>query len=194
MKKRRLERTLRIIGGNWRSRKVSFPDREGIRPTPDRVRETLFNWLQPYIADCRCLELYAGSGILSMEALSRAARHVTLVERDRETFDALVANLTTLANSPARYSCYNCAVQDFLATPSNNGPYDIVFVDAPFQSNDLPGVLDRLTQAGMLATDDALIYLETPVPVLTDQLPVGLQIHRQGRAGLVHFCLLRLNR
>ena len=191
MTKHQSERSIRIIGGNWRSRKISFPNRGGIRPTPDRVRETLFNWLAPYIAGSRCLELYAGSGVLSMEALSRGARHVTLIERDQEAWQWLVANLARLCGDESRYTCTRDAALHWL--PRNRGAFDIVFLDPPFDSDELGPALAALVSGNALV-DGSLVYLETPVPVDASTLPAGYSMIRQKRAGQVHYCLCELQR
>lgn len=186
MKKTSPARSLRIIGGNWRSRKVSFPDRPEIRPTPDRVRETLFNWLSPWIAGAQCLELYAGSGVLSMEALSRGAGHVTLIERDRQTCASLKRNLLQLAGDESRFTCVNDSALNWLE--GHHGAFDIVFLDPPFSGGELEPVLNALVHTGLLASE-ALVYLETPAPADPTNLPPSLTITRQGKAGQVHYCL-----
>lgn len=176
---------VRIIGGNWRGRKVSFPRREGIRPTPDRVRETLFNWLQPHIIDARCLELYAGSGILGIEALSRGAKHVTFVERDRATCARLRENLAAICGDD-RYRCENTTAQRWLR--EHRGSFDIVFLDPPYDSGDWQDILPALPSSQFI-DDGGLVYLETPSVVSEHQLPPALSIHRQAKAGNVHYCL-----
>ena len=185
------QRTLRIIGGKWRSRKVTFPDRADIRPTPDRVRETLFNWLRPHIAGSRCLELYAGSGVLSMEALSRGAKHVTVIEQDAVTWQSMKHNLTLLCDNPAAYECAQASALDWLE--NNRQQFDIVFIDPPFDSSEVEKVLDVLSQRDAIA-DDGLVYLETPAAVEPDSLPPQLSIVRQKQAGQVHYCLCERQR
>ena len=120
---------IRIIGGSWRGRRVSFPDTPGLRPTPDRVRETLFNWLQPSIVESRCLDLFAGSGALGLEALSRGAREVVFVEKDPLTARALQAELTRLGGHP-RARVMELGAARFLRVPGE--PFDVVFLDPPF--------------------------------------------------------------
>lgn len=178
--------SVRIIGGNWRGRKVSFPRREGIRPTPDRVRETLFNWLQPYILDARCLELYAGSGILGIEALSRGAKHTTFVERDRATFARLEENLAAVCDDRDRYRCDNTTARHWLR--EHHGSFDIVFLDPPYDSSEWRNILPTLVESRFIDTG-GLIYLETPSVVSGHQLPDVLTVHRQARAGNVHYTL-----
>lgn len=191
MKKLASERSLRIIGGHWRSRKITFPDREGIRPTPDRVRETLFNWLATDIAGARCLELYAGSGVLSIEALSRGASHVTLVEKDKLTWLSLKENLLHLAGDKTRYRCIHDMAMHWLA--SNRETFNIVFLDPPFKSDELWPALTALLDTNALC-DDGLVYLETPIPLPPSELPAPLVVRRQGKAGQVHYCLAAMRR
>lgn len=180
-------RTVRIIGGNWRGRKVSFARHDDIRPTPARIRETLFNWLQNDIHDARCLELYAGSGILSMEALSRGARHVTLVESSMKVADHVERVLASLS-SPERYACFSMTASQWLQT-CTNGPYDIVFLDPPFASDELSGSINSLA-AGKLLAPNAWIYIESDHSIDASKLPAGWTIYRQKKAGSVHYCLV----
>lgn len=186
MKKHSSERSLRIIGGSWRSRKISFPDRDDIRPTPDRVRETLFNWLGASITGSRCLELYAGSGALSMEALSRGAGQATLIERDHKTWTCLGENLARLTDDRSGYRCIRGEALDWVR--SSHEVFDVVFLDPPFDSIELVSVLEALVTGGNLA-EDSRVYLETPTAVDSSNLPPPLVIIRQGRAGHVHYCL-----
>ena len=190
MTKPDLENTLRIIGGNWRSRKVSFADQIQIRPTPARVRETLFNWLQYHIAGSRCLELYAGSGILSLEALSRGARHVTLVDAAASICSHLHGVLQALAADPQSYSCSSSTALAYLQANPNLTPFDLIFLDPPFDSKELSSILPLLA-AGKLVTEDGFVYIESAAVVDQQVLPEGWQIHRQKRAAGVHYCLCR---
>lgn len=178
------ERTLRIIGGNWRSRKISFPDIEAIRPTPDRVRETLFNWLQFDIAGARCLELYAGSGILGMEALSRGASAVTAVERDRLAARHIQRNFENLGAAPAAAHVIEASAFDYLSGSAD--VWDIAFLDPPFDSDEFTRILP-LVDARLEA--NALMYLESRNPIDPAILPARFNIHRRKRAGQVHYML-----
>src|SRR5271170_4491193 len=121
--------SVRIIAGNWRGRRVNFPDVPGLRPTPDRVRETLFNWLQHSIAGSRCLDLFAGSGALGLEALSRGAREVVFVDEAQAAARALQAELERLGGS-ARARVVSAAAARFLAMPGE--PFDGIFLDPPY--------------------------------------------------------------
>jgi 16S rRNA (guanine966-N2)-methyltransferase len=148
-------RLLRIIGGQWRGRKIQFPPVEGIRPTPDRIRETLFNWLQPIIPGARCLDLFAGSGALGLEALSRGASRVVMVERERKVAEYLRNTGQTLAADGLE------VVQaDALAYLRREPqPFDVVFLDPPFRRDLLGPCLQGLARDGWLAPE-ALIYIE----------------------------------
>ena len=178
--------SVRIIGGNWRGRKVSFAKNEKIRPTPDRVRETLFNWLQLDIKDARCLELYSGSGILSLEALSRGAAHVVLVDSMRLATDHLKTVFTNLQVSAEHFHLHTCSAQNWLDQASDK--FDIVFIDPPFGGNELDLCLHTLHNKQLLSPD-CLVYIESPSPITTSDLPNNWSIHRQKKAGVVHYCL-----
>jgi 16S rRNA (guanine966-N2)-methyltransferase len=145
---------VRIIGGQWRGRKLRFPDREGLRPTLSRVRETLFNWLAPSIHEARCLDLYAGSGALGFEALSRGAAEVTFVERDRKAAAALKNNAEIL---DARASVRQMTAERFLA--GNSEPFDLILFDPPFADTRALDLLPVLLDSHLSA--DGLLYLET---------------------------------
>jgi 16S rRNA (guanine966-N2)-methyltransferase len=179
--------TLRIIGGNWRSRKVSFPDRPGLRPTPDRVRETLFNWLQFDVAGARCLELYAGSGVLGMEALSRGAGFVTLVESDPVCMAAIRANLALLGADPGSYETAPGTAEAWIKAFAG-APYDIVLLDPPYRQGRLPLVLADLCARGVIA-QEGKCYIESGTAVDPAWLPEGLTLSRQKGAGQVHYCM-----
>ena len=149
---------IRIIGGQWRGRKLPVPDSPGLRPTTDRVRETLFNWLAPVIVDAQCLDCFAGSGALGLEALSRYAAEATLIEMDRAVSQQLIKNLATLKAGNARV--VNSNAMSFLAQKGT--PHNIVFVDPPFRRGLLEETINLLEDNGWLA-DEALIYVESEV-------------------------------
>jgi 16S rRNA (guanine966-N2)-methyltransferase len=174
---------LRIIGGTWRSRRLEFPAREGLRPTPDRVRETLFNWLQPWLPGALCLDLFAGSGALGLEALSRGARHAILVERDSAAVAALRANIARL-EAHAAQAVYTDALTYLAGTAQ---PMDIVFLDPPYQSGLLHECCVRL-DAGHWIKPHGLVYLEAS----SDEpltLPPSWTLLRSKRAGQVGYHL-----
>lgn len=175
---------VRIIGGRWRGRKIRFPSDSQIRPSPDRVRETLFNWLEPSIRGARCLDLFAGSGALGFESLSRGAAGAVLVERD----PAIVAHLKSLAKelAPDTASVVQADAPAWLGGPAQR--FDVVFLDPPFGSGLLPGLLQRLDRGGWLAPG-ALVYLECGMADGVPGLPAGWRMHRSGRAGDVGYYL-----
>lgn len=160
---------LRIIGGQWRGRKLDFPSVEGLRPTTDRVRETVFNWLSPYLAGSECLDLFAGSGALGFEAVSRGAAHTTLVELDRNAYQYLLRNKEILQSTELHIENKNAI--EWLE--SNNKQYDIVFIDPPFNKGIVEECLNKLKPQ---LKENALIYLEMgkkePLPTLPDNWTV----------------------
>lgn len=151
-------RTLRIIGGAWRGRRLRFPAAPDIRPTPDRVRETLFNWIAARVPGASCLDLFAGSGALGLEALSRGAARLTFVEHDPGAAREIAARLEEWGAQGARVASVDA--RRFLERTSA-APFDIVFLDPPFASTLLEETAARLEQGGWLASD-ALIYIECP--------------------------------
>lgn len=181
----RLPNRLRIVGGRWRGTRIDFPAIEAIRPSPDRVRETLFNWLQTTILGARCLDLFAGSGALGIEALSRGAAEVTFVDREPQVGRHITQTLQRLNASGATVQVEDAA--RFLARAPH--PYDVVFLDPPFASTLLRAAFEKLPQ-GWLA-DDAYIYVECPADVPLPALPVGWTVYRSKQAGQVGYHLLR---
>ena len=182
----RQQRILRIIGGRHRGRRLQFPAGVEIRPTPDRVRETLFNWLQPRIVGARVLDLFAGSGALGLEALSRGAAHVSFVERDRRAAAAIEA--LTREWQEAGASVDSVDALDWLEKSPGPG-FDIVFVDPPYDSNLLAAALESLARRKLLAPD-ARVYVEHRVRDPLPPLPPGWKSIRDGRAGEVGYHLL----
>ena len=176
---------VRIIGGQYRRRLLDFPDGAGLRPTPDRVRETLFNWLAPFIAGARCLDLFAGTGALGIEAISRGAAHCTFVERDRDPTRALRGNLERLRVETAEV--IEADALDWLTRRS--GSFDVAFLDPPFARDLWQPAANALEQGGGLR-DGALVYVESPLDAALE-LPANWTLHREGRAGAVRFALYR---
>ncbi len=177
--------TLRIIGGQWRSRKLSFHDAPGLRPTPERVRETLFNWLQADIRGASCLDLFAGSGALGLEALSRGASEVTFVESVAHVARQLENNLAML-QTEARV-IHNTA-QHFLETTTQ--AFDIIFLDPPFRQNLLTPALEIIMEKHRL-NENGLIYLEQATKEPSDWLTkFGFDILKETKAGQVKSYLL----
>ena len=178
--------TLRIIGGEWRGRRIRFPGKGGIRPTPDRVRETLFSWLAAEVPGSRCLDLFAGSGALGLEALSRGAAQATFVERDRENGTRLRETAALLA--PDRAKVIQADAIAWLCGAAI--VHDIVFLDPPFDAGVLADAMRLLEARGWLAPA-AHIYIETPAREGLPELPAGWRMHRTGRAGAVGYHLAR---
>lgn len=179
---------LRIIGGRWRGRKLSFPDVAGLRPTGDRIRETLFNWLAPELPGARCLDIFAGSGALGIEALSRGAAVVTLLERDRAAAASLRSNLALLASEAGKV--VEADALAWLQRGNSDEPFDIVFIDPPFAGGMWTGVLEALQQGGWLA-EQASVYIESPADYSL-VLPASWTLHRDKRAGSVAYRLYYL--
>ncbi|MDA0225131.1 MAG: 16S rRNA (guanine(966)-N(2))-methyltransferase RsmD [Proteobacteria bacterium] len=172
---------LRIVGGVWRSRVLRVPARPGLRPTPDRVRETLFNWLGQDLSGLCCLDLFAGSGALGFEAASRGAARVVMIEHDRIALAALRAHRDAL---DARVvEIHDVDAQTWLAHEGRH--YDVVFLDPPFRQNALPALLAALPAR---LRQGARVYVESEAAFAT-----GADWHllREARAGRVHFKLLQ---
>lgn len=198
---------VRIIGGQWRGRRLAVPRLPGLRPSGDRGRETLFNWLAPRIRGARCLDLFAGTGALGLEAASRGSASVTLVERDRELARAMQRIAADLPGGEVLdVVCADALTWLNTAT----GPFDLVFVDPPFDSGLYGRVLDGLARPGLLA-ERARVYVESPArepaPVATPGpetasapcMLAGLEppawcIERDKRVGEVRMQLLKLDR
>lgn len=175
---------VRIISGQWKGRKLPVRDLDGLRPTTDRVKETIFNWLAPHVRGTRCLDLFAGSGGLGLEALSRYADQVTLVEMDRAAADQLKKNLVALGSQQG--TVVQADALGWLQGPAT--PFDLVFLDPPFRRELLPQVCDLLEQRGWLAPD-ALIYLEREKEMADLALPANWQLLKDKQAGQVCYQL-----
>lgn len=171
---------VRIIGGSHRRRLLDFPDRDGLRPTPDRVRETLFNWLGQDLPGWRCLDLFAGSGALGFEATSRGAAQVVMIEQDAAALAALEKNRSLLGATHIEIQrAEACA---WLA--GNRAQFDLIFVDPPFAS----GLAETLMpQLAAHLVEGGFAYVEQDTAVIA---PPGLVLHRSGRAGRSHFAVL----
>jgi len=174
---------IRIVGGRWRGRRLTVPVRADLRPTPDRVRETLFNWLQPYIEGADCLDLFAGTGALGFEAASRGARSVCLVERDRQQAGLLQEQSALLGADNVEVLC-----TDGIAwLQQTTARFDIVFLDPPFDSGLLQSGLTILAERAILHTS-GLVYVEQ---TKGRPAPAGWQVFRETRAGRVQARLLK---
>ena len=176
---------IRIIGGQLRNSRLDVPDLPGLRPTPERVRETLFNWLAPVIDGARCLDLCAGTGALGVEALSRGATGVQFVERDARAAQALRDNLARLKASGGQVAAIDAQV--YLQGAAH--PFGVVFLDPPFGLDLWAPLTRQLEQAGWLAPS-AWIYLESPRQAALE-VPVNWTLRRQGTAGDVLYTLYR---
>ncbi|RYG87661.1 16S rRNA (guanine(966)-N(2))-methyltransferase RsmD [bacterium] len=181
------ERELRVIGGQFRGRKFTFPEAPGLRPTPDRVRETLFNWLQASIGGSRCLDLFAGSGALGLEALSRGAAAVTFVESNAGAVRALRATLERFGIASGA-DLQATTAERYLQLPA--APFDVVFLDPPFAAGLLAPSARALERGGFLA-EGALVYVEAAAGDELPLLPPAWQPHRSGKAGEVGYHLFR---
>ena len=170
---------VRIIGGAWRSRFIAFPDHSDLRPTPDRVRETLFNWLGQDLTGWSCLDLFAGSGALGFEAASRGAARVVLVDRDREICVALKKSAAGLGASTVTILCEGADA--FLARDQQE--FDLVFLDPPYAEHRAQEYLSRVSSH---LAEDGVVYLES-----NSRTPLGegWQALRESRAGQVRFLL-----
>jgi 16S rRNA (guanine966-N2)-methyltransferase len=176
--------TLRIIGGVWRGRKLTFPEVEGLRPTSDRTRETVFNWLQPHLGGSRCLDLFAGSGALGFEAASRGAVEVVLIENNQQAFFQLKQNADMLKAT-------NCNIKHSSASQASSElttPFDVVFIDPPYQADLWTATANSLVTHGLLSSG-ALIYLEYPAKQNMPSLPPSWHLLKEKKAGDVKYCL-----
>ncbi len=171
---------IRITGGEWRSRLIQVADAPGLRPTPDRVRETLFNWLGQDLSGLSCLDLFAGSGILGFEAASRGADYVALVERAKAPFAALKKHAAAFASPRVELFC--CDALKF--APPSGRRFDVLFLDPPYGQGWLDRIVSRLDE---LATPSARLYAEAEQPL---QALGSWKVVREGRAGQVFFHLL----
>ena len=172
---------MRIGAGEWRSRLLQFPDAEGLRPTPDRVRQTVFNWLGQDLTGKVCLDLFAGTGVMGFEALSRNAKSVVLVELAKAPYQALLQNQLMLKASQAKI-----VQQDALQfLSSNQQQFDVIFCDPPYQKQWmdklLPLISDHLTEKGLL-------YAEAEYEIESN---AHWQVVKHGKAGNVHYHLLK---
>ena len=179
-------REVRVIGGAWKKSKLPVADRPGLRPTPDRVRVTLFNWLGQTLAGWRCVDAFAGSGALGFEAASRGATEVVLLERDPVLVASLAATRQRLGAEAVRIE--RADALQWMARASA-ASFDVVFLDPPFDS---PLLAPALVAAARIVATGGFVYAEGPDP--GDPLAIaaaGLEPWRAGRAGAVHFALMR---
>ncbi|MGF1724453.1 16S rRNA (guanine(966)-N(2))-methyltransferase RsmD [Photobacterium nomapromontoriensis] len=175
---------VRIISGRWRGRKLPVHDVEGLRPTTDRVKETVFNWLAQDIIDANCLDLFTGSGSLGFEALSRGAKHVTMLELDKKAAEQLEKNRLTLGVDNA--TVRNTDSLTFLKQPGT--PFDVIFIDPPFRKDLMQEVITLLEQNHWLAPH-AVIYIEAEKELGELDIPPHWHLHREKTAGQVCYRL-----
>ena len=177
---------VRIVGGQWKRSKLPVTEAPGLRPTPDRVRETLFNWLGQDLTGWRCLDAFAGSGALGFEAASRGAAEVVLIERDRKLTVVLNGVKQRLAATQVRVENAEALAWMARCAPAS---FELIFIDPPF---DAALIEPAIAAAAPLVVPPGFVYVESGAPLDPRALrPHGLAIHRQGRAGAVHFHLLR---
>lgn len=186
-----IQNEIRIIGGTWRSRKIQFPSVAGLRPTPNRIRETLFNWLTSHIRDARCLDLFTGSGALGFESLSRGAAYVLCLEKNREAYQMLLKNAE-------RLKADNMDIQEkdaltWLSEPSQqlldaSKTFDIVFVDPPYALKALSKCFALLENQAWFAIN-TLIYFESDVLIESLTLPDTWKVLKKKKAGSVYYYL-----
>ena len=180
--------TLRIIGGEWRSRKLQFIDAPGLRPTPDRIRETLFNWLQGKTHNANCLDLFAGSGALGLEALSRGAKNVVFIEKNAVIANKLKENLALLKADAT------VIISDALSYINNETKakevFDVIFLDPPYRLGLIEKSLSNLIEKKLL-NESTLIYLEHEEEESFDWAEFGLVALKQASAGQVQSFLVK---
>jgi 16S rRNA (guanine966-N2)-methyltransferase len=188
----RVVQEVRIVGGSLRGRKLGFPDVPGLRPTPNRVRETLFNWLAPHISGMRALDLFAGSGALGIEAISRGAMQAVLVESSPVAAKQLRESVIRLGLGNARVESADAlAYLKRAMSPGGEGPFDLIFLDPPFDSGLQEPALQLISRSGALA-NGGFCYIESPRRAELPQLPDGWVLHRSGTAGEVGYHLLHV--
>lgn len=181
---------IRIIGGQWRGRKLPVLDAMGLRPTTDRNKETLFNWLMPYVNGARCLDVFAGSGGLGLEALSRYASHCDFIELDKSAAAQLRTNLATLQpDDVSSATVHNANALEVIGALSANA-YDIVFVDPPFNKGLVEPTLKALTNC---VKTGSVIYLEHESSLTTPPLPDNWQIIKEKRTNALAYMLIEVS-
>lgn len=178
---------VRIIGGQWRGRKISVPNRIDLRPTPDRVRETLFNWLRTNISQANCLDCFAGTGVLGLEALSQGAKSVIFVEQNVQSVQSLKKNLEKLKVLNRAKVVHN-DIFKWLTDKKFDSSFDLIFLDPPFDQNLFEKIFQKLVAVNAVDAR-TIIYFEDNKPL--GQLPEGFQIIKKSKAGMVNFHLIQ---
>lgn len=185
---RQLPGVVRIIAGQWRGRKLPVPVAEGLRPTPNRIRETLFNWLQAWIDGATCLDVSAGTGSLCFEAVSRGAKSAVMIEPSREAVNQIRENLKTL-------KCDNAKVIESSALIYLQGQvsaFDIIFLDPPFKSDLIVQCFKLIHERGWLKPG-GLLYIEAPAKAALPELPENWFVHKSKTSGEVGYHLLKFD-
>lgn len=181
---------IRIIGGKWRGRLLKVLTHPDLRPTPDRVRETLFNWLAMHIVGARCLDLFAGTGALGFEALSRGAKQVVFVDKYPPVIES-IANTAKELNATQDCEFHRASAVSFLEPIKESSPaFDIIFLDPPFATPLLSQSMAVLAES-TLVNNQTLLYLESPIPLTQADLPAHWQILRAKTAGEVAYHLVQ---
>ena len=180
----------RVIAGQWRGRSLSFPDGEGLRPTGDRIRETLFNWLQPTLISARCLDVYSGSGALAFEALSRGAASVIALDTAAAAIQQLRSNATHL--QATNIDIQQTDARQWLQRHAQGPRFDIIFLDPPF-GQDLLEESCQLIADGELLNPTGQVYLEAEIALDTLALPAGWRLSRAKKSGSVYYGLTTLD-
>jgi len=175
------QNTVRINAGQWRSRVLKFPDSEGLRPTPDRVRQTVFNWLGQDLTGQTCLDLFAGTGVMGFEALSRNAKQVTMIEYAKAVSKSLKENQALLKTE----NCQILTMDALQFLAGNEQPYDVIFCDPPYQKKWLDKLLPILAQH---LTENGVVYVEAEYEVKSNE---QWEVFKQGKAGNVFYHLLK---
>jgi 16S rRNA (guanine966-N2)-methyltransferase len=186
------KRTLHIIGGKCRGRKVTFADVTGIRPTPNRVRETLFNWLSPYLQGAHCIEPFAGSGILSLEALSRGVGKTLIIDQSSEVIEHIRSQILNFATDNSEFQLHCGDALDWMQHTEPQDSYNIAFLDPPFSAELTIKTCNLLARKQLLA-ENAMVYIESEHVIAENTLPENWRIHRSKQAGSVHYCLCIAN-
>jgi 16S rRNA (guanine966-N2)-methyltransferase len=176
---------LRIIAGQWRGRKIKFPNESGLRPTLDRVRETIFNWLGPYLAGASCLDCFAGSGVLGLEALSRGAAHAVFIDESKKTMSAIQQNATALDTTTAQMICASLPAGLTQLSPH---VFDIVFLDPPYNSKILEICVEMLIKNNLIGSK-SILYIEAGAKESID-LPPNWQWLKHKHTATLQFGLL----
>ena len=189
MANKRNNNTVRIIGGRWRSRRLPVADVPGLRPSGDRTRETLFNWLAPHVPGARVRDAFAGSGALGLEALSRGAQHAVLVEQHPVCVAALQENVALLG---AQAEVVRADVRQWLRRSPASVPFDVVFLDPPFADDDIEQLCTLLVERAWLAPG-ALVYIEQP-DAASAKMPAALQLSKSRTVGKVSIALYEWSR